>query len=50
VEGWKWLFVNECECKSTVSSVVEFLNMFQDGTYVSLFWVIIMAKNDISLK
>jgi hypothetical protein len=50
VEGWKWLLVNECECKSPVSAVMESLNMFQDETNVSLFWVIIMVKNDISLK
>jgi hypothetical protein len=49
VEGWKWLLVNECKCKNAVSSVMEFLNMFQDGTNVSLFWVIIMVKNDISM-
>jgi hypothetical protein len=50
VDEWKWLFMNECECKSPISTMMEFLNMFEDGRNVPLFLVIIMIKNDTSLE
>jgi hypothetical protein len=33
MRGWMWLFVKVFECKNPVSTVMEFLNSCQDGTY-----------------
>jgi hypothetical protein len=29
---WKWLFVNDCKCRSLIS-IIEFLNRWKDGIY-----------------
>jgi hypothetical protein len=29
---WKWMFVNDCKCRSLIS-IIEFLNMWKDGIY-----------------
>jgi hypothetical protein len=29
---WKWLFVNDCKCRSLIP-MLEFLNMWEDGIY-----------------
>jgi len=33
---WKWLCVGGCKCKSLISVVMEFLNMWQDATCMNI--------------
>jgi len=45
----KWLLVNHCECKSPVSTVMEYLNLCQYGMCASVYSETILKNNDISL-
>jgi hypothetical protein len=46
----KWLSMNGCECKSTISTATVFSNSSQDGTDASMYWGIMLKNNDTSVE
>jgi len=50
MRGWIWLFLNGFECKNPVSTVMEFLNSCQDGTYTSMCFGIVLKNYESSVR
>jgi hypothetical protein len=48
MKKYEWLFVNGCECKSPVFTMMKFLNSLQDGTDASICLGIMLKNNDAS--
>lgn len=47
---WKWLFVYLGKCKNLISTTTEFLNLWQDETFASMWSQIMLQSNSTSLQ